>query len=76
MSVEQKELPWGSMVEELQKKCTLEFIAEHVGVSERQVRHWKAGDKPKGMNAVKLYLLHWRQCRPQAAPEELCSTGN
>lgn len=64
------------MVEDLQKKFTLEAIAEELEVSERQVRHWKAGDRPKGMNAVRLYLFHWKQCRPGKAADDLGSTMN
>lgn len=49
---------WRGVIEELQIKFTLEYIAAEIGVSERQVSNWKAGDRPKGMRAVKLYLFH------------------
>ena len=57
MSEEQEK--WAAMVQELQDaKVTLERIAEEVGVTVRQVSNWKTGDRPLGMHAVKLHLLH------------------
>ena len=59
MSEEQQH--WQRMICELQAAgMTLERIAEEIGVSDRQVSNWKTGDRPKGMNAVRLYLLHMK----------------
>jgi transcriptional regulator with XRE-family HTH domain len=50
---------WRRLIEELQEVgVTLERIADSIGVSDRQVTNWKAGDRPKGLNALNLYLLH------------------
>lgn len=49
---------WERLITDLQEKFTLEYIAEEIGVTDRQVSNWKAGDRPKGMNAVRLYLFH------------------
>ena len=49
---------WARLIQELQEKFTLEYIAEEIGVSVRQVSNWKTGDRPLGMNAIKLYLFH------------------
>lgn len=50
---------WRKLIEDLQDcGVTLERIAEEIGVSDRQVTNWKSGDRPKGLNALKLYLLH------------------
>lgn len=46
------------MVEELNQKFTLEYIANKIGVTVRQVTNIKAGDKPKGFVAINLYLFH------------------
>lgn len=37
-------------------------IGEFCGVQERQVFNWKNGDRPRGMTAVKLFLLHSKHC--------------
>jgi hypothetical protein len=47
---------WRGVIEELQIKFTLEYIAAEIGVSERQVSNWKAGDRPKGMRAEALLV--------------------
>lgn len=55
---------WAGMVADLQAwGVTLEMIAEELGVSDRQVSNWKAGQRPTGMTAVKLYLLHGKHRR-------------
>lgn len=53
---------WLEIVNDLQAwGVTLEMIAEELGVSDRQVSNWKTGDRPKGMTAVRLYLLHGKR---------------
>lgn len=49
---------WRRVVDELNEKFTLEFLAKEMGVSERQVSNWKTGAKPLGFTAIKLYLFH------------------
>lgn len=57
MSEEQKY--WQRVIEELQGwGVTLEKTAAHMEVSVRQVSYWKAGQKPKGFLAIRLYLFH------------------
>jgi DNA-binding transcriptional regulator YiaG len=49
---------WKTLIEHLQANGhTLASIAEYMGVSERQVQNWKAGQRPIGMLAVKLLFL-------------------
>lgn len=44
---------------ELRERFTVSYIAEEIGVSDRQVCNWQAGaDVPKGMNAVRLHAFH------------------
>jgi hypothetical protein len=51
---------WQRLINELQGwKVTLEMIADkELSVSDRQVSNWKAGQRPTGITAVKLYLFH------------------
>jgi transposase len=50
---------WRQVICDLQDNgMTLEKIAEYMGVSDRQVSNWKNGDRPKGLTALKLYMLH------------------
>ena len=56
MSEEQEK--WRRMVDELNEKFTLAYIAHEIGVTERQVTNIKQGDKPKGFVAIRLYLFH------------------
>jgi predicted transcriptional regulator len=57
----EEEMNFGLMVAELQKLgVTLERIADELGISDRQVSNIKAGDRPKGETAVKLYLFHMK----------------
>lgn len=49
---------WSSLIADLRKDgMTLEQIAEAVGVGIRQVSNWINGDRPLGLNAVRLYEL-------------------
>lgn len=51
------------MVCELNERLTGAQIANEVGVDQREVWRWKAGERrPMGMLAVKVYLLHLRVC--------------
>ena len=62
MSEEQQK--WRRMVDELNEKFTLEYIANEIGVTVRQVTNIKAGDNPKGFVAIRLYLLHGKHRTP------------
>ena len=57
MNLEEQEY-WIRLVNELNEKFTLEYLAHEMGVSLRQVTNWKAGDRPKGRTAIRLYLFH------------------
>lgn len=49
---------WRGLIQSLQNRgITLEKIAEHCGVSLRQVSNWKSGDRPLGLKAVKLEAM-------------------
>lgn len=51
-------IDWRSIVETIQLSgWTLERLAEHLNVSERQVRNWKSGQQPVGEKAVRLYEI-------------------
>lgn len=55
---------WARLIQELQTiGVTLERIAEHLGVSDRQVSNWKNGQRPIGMVAVRLVTFHMEQRR-------------
>lgn len=50
---------WRSVIQWLQDHgITLERIAEHHGVSVRQVSNWKNGQRPTGLQAVRLTMFH------------------
>jgi transcriptional regulator with XRE-family HTH domain len=52
---------WSRLVAELQSSgWTLERIGEELGVSDRQVSNWKAGQRPTGLAAIRLQELHTR----------------
>lgn len=56
---------WQRIVVELNQLFTLSYIAKEIGVTERQVSNWKAGeDRPMGFNAVRLYLFHAKHGTP------------
>lgn len=59
---------WRGLVEDLQGVMTIAQIADEVGVQERQVWRWKTGDRPKGMAAIRVYLLHVKRCPPRQCP--------
>lgn len=60
---------WSRMIQDLQDSgYTLQQIADHVGVSVRQVSNWKTGDRPLGLKAVRLYTFHMK--RPPAPSQQ------
>ncbi|MDP2619287.1 MAG: hypothetical protein Q8P46_03795 [Hyphomicrobiales bacterium] len=71
MSKEQEKCYWRCLIVELQRVMTIAEIAEEVGVNDRQVWRWKEGGRPKGMNAIRVYLLHVKRC-----PEGHCPMGH
>lgn len=74
MSTEQEY--WARLILELQAVITIAEIAEHVGVNDRQVWRWKDGDRPKGMNAIRVYLLHVKLCpQGQCLVSHVATTG-
>jgi hypothetical protein len=60
--VSDEQLRWRQIVLDLQDVMTIAAIAEEVQVEPRQVWRWKDGDRPLGMTAVRLYLLHVKRC--------------
>jgi hypothetical protein len=61
--VSEEQEHWRRVISELRgpKDCprmTVAAIAEAVGVEPRQVWRWMDGDRPLGLNAVKLHELH------------------
>ena len=55
---------WRRLIQELQGwGVTLERIAEHLGVSDRQVSNWKDGQRPTGLVAVNLTMFHEKHRR-------------
>ena len=67
---------WSKLVEDLQGLMTVHGImtiakiAELIGVEPRQVWRMKAGeDRPKGIVALNLYLLHMKHCPERQRPE-------
>lgn len=53
---------WRRLIEELQLVMTIRQISDELDVSERTVANWKTGDRPKGMNAIRVYTLHVKRC--------------
>lgn len=67
MSQEQKY--WNCVIAALQDVMTIAAIAEAIGVEDRQVWRWKKGDdRPSGLNALNLYLLHVKRCPERQCP--------
>lgn len=59
MTKEEEQQYWQRIIRELRTaKVKTSEIAEAVGVSERQVWAYKAGERPRGMKAVLLHNLH------------------
>lgn len=65
---EQERHYWRCLLSELQSVMTMAEIAEALGVSDRIVWRWKTGDRPTGMNAVRVYLLHVKRCQASQCP--------
>lgn len=55
---------WAQLIRELRRRggLTSAQIAEKIGVNERQVNNWLNGDRPKGLHARDLYLMHVKAC--------------
>lgn len=50
---------WKTLIQFLQdNNYPISRIAEYMGVSERQVSNWKSGQRPVGMQAVKLHYFY------------------
>lgn len=59
MTAPEEKAQWVKIMGELRERFTVSYIAEEIGVSDRQVCNWQAGaDVPKGMNAVRLHAFH------------------
>ena len=68
---------WPRVVREAQKHglLTLEDIAKYLGVTSRDVSHWKSGrSRPTGMVAVRLY--EWRCTLMSGTTVHCQQTGN
>jgi hypothetical protein len=71
MSQEEEKF-WRCIIENLQEVITVAAIAEAVGVEDRQVWRWKAGERvPRGMQALDLNALHVKLC-----PNRQCRIGH
>lgn len=60
MTAQEEQEYWRRLVDDLNEKFTLEYLAREFGVSERQVSNWKSGDRPKGLTAIKVYTFHMK----------------
>lgn len=58
MTPEEEKAWWLQMVTDLRSVMKLEELAEAVDVSVRTVCNWQNGERPMGMKAVRVYLLH------------------
>ncbi len=64
MTPEEENAWWLEMVTELRRHWTIEALADELGVSERTVCNWQNGERPMGMKAVRVYLLHVKLAQP------------
>lgn len=64
---------WCRIVQELQIRAgmTINEIAQALDVEPRQVFRWKDGDRPLGMTAVRLYLLHVKRVLKDTVPQDI-----
>lgn len=62
MTQEEEQKWWHQMVTELRQKLTIEEFAEHLDVTERTICNWQNGERPLGMKALRVYLLHVKLC--------------
>jgi hypothetical protein len=53
---------WLRMVNDLREVMKISELAAAVGVTERTVCNWQNGERPMGMKAVHVYLLHVKRC--------------
>jgi hypothetical protein len=60
---------WARLLSDLQLVMTIEAIADEVQALPRQVFRWKAGeDRPMGLKAIRVYLLHVKRCPERQCP--------
>lgn len=64
MTEEEEKQWWYSMVNDLRSKLSIEQFAERLQVSERTICNWQNGERPMGLKAVRVYLLHVELCNP------------
>ena len=50
------------MVKDLRSVLQVNDLAEELDVSERTVYNWQNGERPMGMKAIRVYLLHVKLC--------------
>lgn len=62
MTEEEEKIWWFKMVGEIRKVLTIEAFAESVGVTERTICNWQNGERPMGLKAIRVYLLHVKLC--------------
>lgn len=63
---------WRCLIEALQGVMTIAQIAEAIEAEDRQVWRFKAGERvPRGIQAVRLHLLHVKTC-----PDRQCPIGH
>ena len=75
---EEEELErWCKMVAELRALLTIEALAERVNVTPRTVCNWQNGERPMGLTAIRVYLLHVELCKALHRNAVHCeTTGN
>ena len=70
MTKEEELAHWMQLLADLQAVMTIADIADVIGVDDREVWRWKAGERrPMGLNAVRVYTLHVKRC-----PDRQCLT--
>lgn len=62
MTLEEEKQWWYEMVNDLRGVMTIASLAEAIGVTERTVCNWQNGERPMGLKAIKVYLLHVKHC--------------
>jgi transcriptional regulator with XRE-family HTH domain len=64
MTEDEEKTWWLEMVTALRRHMTIEELAEAIGVSERTVCNWQNGERPMGLKAIRVYLLHVKLAQP------------
>ena len=62
---------WRRLIVELQEVMTIRQISDELNVSERTIANWKTGDRPKGLNAIRVYTLHVKRCTVVQEPKDI-----